>query len=79
MEEAKIDINAKTGKLKEILAIFEVVETSQVFKEELAMIKESLLVSNEEIRRLNAVNDSLKAKELELLERQVVAQETMAS
>ena len=54
-------------------------QTTKTFKEELDNIKELLAVSNEEIGRLKAANDSLQAKELELLERQVVAQETMAS
>ena len=47
------------------------------YREELANMKELLLVSNAEIRRLNAVNECIQAKELELLERQVVAKEAM--
>ena len=42
-------------------------------------MKELLLVSNAEIRRLNAVNECIQAKELELLERQVVAQEAIST
>ena len=42
-------------------------------------MKELLVVSNAEIRRLIAVKESLQAKTLELLERQVKAQETMSA
>ena len=52
-------------------------EVTQVLKKELTKTKELLEVSNTEIRRTNAANDSHQAKELELLERQVVAQEAM--
>ena len=52
-------------------------ETIQGYKDKLENIEKFLEDSNLEIRRLNAANDSLQAKELDLLERQVVAQEAM--
>ena len=52
-------------------------ETIQGYKDKLDNIEKLLEDSNSEIRRLNAANDSLQAKELDLLERQVVAQEAM--
>ena len=52
-------------------------ETIQGYKDKLDNIEKLLEDSNSEIRRLNAANDSLQAKKLDLLERQVVAQEAM--
>ena len=71
MEETEDDTLAKTN---EVMAIYDVIDVDdreivQGYREELANMKELLVVSNAETRRLNAVNDSLQAKELELLER----------
>ena len=76
MEEAENDIHAKTNGL---MTVIDVVDATQFCNEELAKIKEQLEVSNAELRRLNAAKDSFQAKELELLERQVVAQEAIAT
>ena len=81
MEEAENDTNTKTN---EVMPTHDVIDADdreiiQDYREELANMKELLVVSNAEIRRLNAVNDSLQAKELELLERLVAAQETMSA
>ena len=80
-EEAQNDIHAKLDKLMATHDVIDVDdrEIIQGYREELVNMKELLVVSNAEIRRLNAVNDSLQAKELELLERQVIAQETMSA
>ena len=84
MEEAEDDTHAKTDDLLGHLATFEVKdvidrETIQDCKDKLDNFEKLLEDSNVEIKRLNAANVSLQAQELELLERQVVAQEAMST
>ena len=84
MEEAEEDIHAINDESMEHLSSYDVKddaihETIQNQKEKLANVEKLLEVANAEIRRLKASNDSFQAKELELLERQVVAQEAMST
>ena len=90
MEEAEEDIHALNDESMEHLSTYDTAvtydakddvihETIQNHKEKLASVEKLLEVANAEIRRLKASNDSFQAKELELLERQVVAQEAMST
>ena len=76
MEETEEDILAKTDEPMKTLATYDV-KTIQDHNEKLESVEKLLEVANAEIRRLKAANDSFQAKELDLLERQVVAQEAM--